>query len=212
VIVQPGEDVGLFEPTSSADVAELCVWGVDIAAPRVSVATDGDRQEVFSHAFEKPAARDVGERLALIHRDTRRLAVRVCALGLVPSQVSVEAPGYTSRGNEPILMFAVGAILCALRDVLEVPVWTVPVARWKLRAVGHGHASKAEALAWARRAGWRARDDNEADAAGAARACAETVWGGWADDKDLKRGAVVERERELAWSTLRGRVGKENNE
>lgn len=203
--MQPNE-AGLFDPTDE-DVtpAELCVWGVDLGASRVSIATDGDRQEVFSHAFERPESQDMGRRLELIFRDAQQLAVRVRARGLVPAQVSVEAPGFTPHGNEPVLMFACGTIVAALRAQLGVPVWMVAVARWKLRAVGHGHAKKPEVLEWARRAGWRARDDNEADAAGVARAAAETVWGGMADAKDLKRGAVIERHRELAWSTLRGR-------
>lgn len=125
----------------------------------------------------------------IILHETSDFAVQLASRFPV-AQVSVESPAMNPKGgSEPILEYATGVVVASLSCTLRVPVWMVPVARWKARALGKGNASKAEALAWAR-GEFGARIEDEADAAGVCRAARLTVWEGLCDEKDLKRGAV----------------------
>lgn len=201
---------GLFEPTEGrgpvAPAGVPFVWGVDVSSLRVSIAVESDKLDprlaferigagdptvraVFTKSFWRPSGKDMGQRLELIEAGTRELA-RVLRARYLPEQVSVESPAMNPKGgSEPVLEYATGVVVMTLRRELCVPVWMVPVARWKARALGKGHASKAETLEWAREE-FGAKIEDEADAAGACRAARLTVWEGLCDEKDVRRGAV----------------------
>lgn len=200
---------GLFEPTEGrgqdAPPGVPFVWGVDVSSVRLSIAVESDKhgdeewaedvptdttRAVFTHSFTRATRKAVGERLAIVYSETLVFA-RMTAQRFEPEQVSVESPAMSqNRGSEPILTYATGAVVAALSMALPgVPVWMVPVSRWKLRAVGHGHASKDRCLEWAKDE-FGARIEDEADAAGVCRAARLTVWEGLCDEKDVKRGAV----------------------
>lgn len=199
---------GLFEPTEgrgpAAPPGASFVWGVDVSSKRVSIAVESDVLDtvlenepippqtiraVFTKSFMRPSSQTMGERLAIIHLETRDFAQAI-GRRYWPEQVSVESPAMNPKGgSEPVLEYATGVVVAALTAALAVPVWMVPVGRWKARALGKGNASKAEALEWAF-GEFGARIEDEADAAGVARAARLTVWGGLCDEKDLRRGAV----------------------
>lgn len=198
---------GLFEPTEGrgpeAPAGVPFVWGVDVSSLRVSIAVESDRygqeewatdlptdttRAVFTKSFTKATRKDLGARVREIYWDTREL-VEELVQRYSPEQISVESPAMSPfKGSEPVLQYACGVIVAALA-LPGVPVWMMPVKRWKLRALGHGNASKAEALKWAS-AEFGAKIEDEADAAGVCRAARLTVWEGLCDEKDVRRGAV----------------------
>lgn len=195
---------GLFESTDGrgddAPPGVLFIWGGDVSSKRVSIAVEcdpfidleGERavRAVQTHAFTLATHRDVGERLAIIYSEVHAFARRLVQR-YPPEQVSVESPAMNPHGgSEPILEYTTGVVVAALSMALAgVPVWMVPVKRWKARALGNGNVDKAETLRWAR-AEFGATIEDEADAAGVCRAAKLTVWGGLCDEKDVKRGAV----------------------
>lgn len=187
---------GLFDATEglgpeSSPAAARYIWGVDVSSLRISVGVDGPVQWTASHAFERPVGAATGERLSLLYRDAGMFA-GMLARRSPPDQVSVESPAMISGfGAEPILQYATGVVVAAFADALEVPVWMVPVARWKKRSVGHGNATKDQVKRWALEEGFAPTSQDEADAAGVARAALETCWGGQSDEKDVRRGAVI---------------------
>jgi hypothetical protein len=145
------------------------VWGVDVSTKRLAVAFHGRGVETVE--FDKQLRH--GARFHHIHQRTVE-APMGWRSEFPPFFVWVEAP--TGPKISPPLLYAVGAVMAGLYWALEhcfpypVEVRTISVGEWKKGSVGHGNASKAQVLAWARGQGYEGDSEDEADAWGVAHA------------------------------------------
>jgi Holliday junction resolvasome RuvABC endonuclease subunit len=138
------------------------VWGIDPGIARVAAAFagPGDDELDVDSALVGVLERD-GARLATLAAVVRASA-RGWAAEFPPACVWVEQP--SGKGRNLQLAYAVGVIQAALAECLEVPVWTIPAAKWKAATVRNGSASKRDVAAWIAEFDVDTRNQDEVDA------------------------------------------------
>jgi Holliday junction resolvasome RuvABC endonuclease subunit len=138
------------------------VWGIDIGVSRLAFAfAPLPNGPIEVETLRCDTEFREGQRLGLIDRQVRIFSRQLN--GAYPAAVVwVEAP--TGAHPSPALMYVTGVVQAALFETLAVPVWTIPVSKWKSRSVSHGNASKAQVQAWAEARGARVDSQDEADA------------------------------------------------
>lgn len=161
---------GLELPPASLRLSQG-VWGFDPSTVRMSVAVV---QRGLEHVdtLSLPRARDNHRRYSVARRALEPFVAEL-ASRFPPSHVFVEQPFAKSKHVHPSSYFVIGALLCALGDVLpaQCEIRLIDPMSWKSRALGKGRgfARPDEYMAWAREvAGYRGVIEDEAAAVGVA--------------------------------------------
>lgn len=170
-------------------------WGIDPSTQRIAVAgTHVAPDRAFTVSTASFAAGKGGQRLSLIHAETRAFVTRLLEGGWTPPGfVLFELPAGDPPNVE--LIYAAGVQQAAVYDAVlavtgrPVVVETMPTSRWKLLACGRGNIYKPTkkklgrtpvfedygVAQWAVANGYAGRSWDEVDALGIAEAARRTV-------------------------------------
>lgn len=151
----------------------MIAWGADIGFRRVSLAALDSATNTFEvvRGVTAPADKvDDADNMALLQDVTIDLAHDLAERTGVPDRITVEVPTVVkNRANEK-MHYAFALVTSALVATRFAPVESIHVATWRKLTLGHGHASKQEALEWAARIGYEGVSHDDADALGIAAA------------------------------------------
>jgi len=141
----PPRSLGLVDP----------VFGLDVSTQRLALGIVGPGPRVLWHYTPLAPGPPGAVRLAGAHADALAwLGAKVTQHR--PVYVVVEQPFARGHHVHPELHYAVGVVLAALGQVMHVGgiVDLMGPPAWKRRALGDGHgaATKAQVMAWAREA------------------------------------------------------------